>query len=222
MVNVTNLSLTISKKQILKNVSCALEPGRITLFIGKSGAGKSSLLSCIVQLTRTYSGQITYNQRDLQTLSEQERAMAIGFIAQQFNLFPNLTCYENCNQSLQRVLGLSAMQAAQRINKIFTQLGITELADEYPRYLSGGQQQRVAIARALCFEPKVLLCDEPTSSLDPHNSAIIATLLKQLAADGIAIGIASHDTAFIKQCKDVIYVMDGGTIHSQNPVQATD
>lgn len=216
MLEIKNLIMRLKtaeglEKTILNNISCMLEPGRITTFIGKSGAGKSSLLSCIAQL-QNYEGIINYNQKSIAELSPVERVATIGFIAQQFNLFANLTCLQNCVQPLQYVLNMNYEAAHAKVIEIFKMLEIEEIISHYPSQLSGGQQQRVAIARALCFNPKVLLFDEPTSALDPEMSMQVASIIKNLAANNIAVGVVSHDVSFIKVILDKIYVMKNGTI----------
>lgn len=199
------------QKKILNDICCILEPGRITTFIGKSGAGKSSLLSCIAQL-QNYEGLITYNQKSVKELSCVERVAIVGFIAQQFNLFTNLTCLKNCIQPMQLILKISYEDAYAQVMEIFKKLEIVMLAEKYPWQLSGGEQQRVAIARALCFNPKALLFDEPTSALDPEMSAQIAVIIQELARNGVAIGVVSHDISFIKTILDKIYFVKEGTL----------
>lgn len=215
MLNVKKLTMWYStgksKKKVLNDISCMLESGRITTFIGKSGAGKSSLFSCFAQLQH-YEGLITFNQKPIQELSSVERVSAVGFIDQQFNLFSNLTCLTNCTQPLRVVLKISQEEAYEKAMSFFKLLEIDEIAQSYPSQLSGGQQQRVAIARALCFNPKVLLFDEPTSALDPEMSAQIAKIIQEIAQKNVAVGIITHDVSFINAIFDRIYFMKDGVI----------
>ncbi len=202
----------LEKKKILNNVSFCLSPGRITTFLGKSGAGKTTILSCITQLQSNYAGAITIDGIDIQTMSSQQRASLIGFVFQQFNLFPHLTVLKNCSQPLQVVLDLSPQEAEKRALEMLSLLGIETLRDKYPSQLSGGQQQRVAIARALGFKPQVLLLDEPTSALDPENTQNIVNIIQELRKSNIVIGITSHDMAFVSSIIDRIYFMQEGSI----------
>ncbi len=165
----------------LFNVSFTIPRGRITAFIGKSGSGKTSLFKCITHLNIPYTGTITYKDSDLSQLSPKQRASIVGFVSQQFDLFPHLSVLQNCIQPLQVVRGISKKEATDIAFKVLSQLDIDALKDTYPAQLSGGQQQRVAIARVLCFDPDVLLFDEPTSALDPQNTSTIAQIMKDLA-----------------------------------------
>lgn len=215
MITVKTLTLTQnsdSMKPILKNISCKIPNGRITLFIGKSGAGKTSLLKCIAQLQTAYKGSIECNGINISTLSPQERVKQIGFVFQHFNLFPHMNALNNCINPLMHVAGLSQEEASNMAYEKLELLGMKEFAASYPNQLSGGQQQRIAIARALCLNPKFLLFDEPTSALDPENSKALQLIIKDLSKQGISIAIASHDMAFVKDLADSIYFLDNGSI----------
>ncbi|PKN03730.1 amino acid ABC transporter ATP-binding protein [Candidatus Dependentiae bacterium HGW-Dependentiae-1] len=203
----------------LNQVSFELPRGRITTFLGKSGAGKTSLISCVAQLQQRYDGLISYDESDMRLLKSRERASRIGFVFQQFNLFSNLTVLENCMQPLRVVLQFSAEKAEERAVETLALVGMQEAGGTYPRYLSVGQQQRVAIARALSFKPSVLLFDEPTSALDPENAAVIARIIRQMAQRGIAIGLTSHDMSFVRAVLDRAYFMQDGSIVESIDVQ---
>lgn len=211
MLTLENLIVQLHGNLVLKSLSCSLLPGRITAFIGKSGAGKTTLLKAMVGLVPKAQGSLIINGNPLTTLSARQRSEEVGYVFQDFNLFAHLTVVQNCIDPL-LVHGVPLHQAQQRAQEILTQLGMQNFMHKYPAELSGGQQQRVAIARALCLNPRILLLDEPTASLDPENSAIIALLLKELAQRGIAIGIASHDMAFVRQILDRVYVLQEGAI----------
>jgi ABC-type polar amino acid transport system ATPase subunit len=145
-------------------------------------------------------------------MSHEERAKAIGFVFQHFHLFPHMSVWENCIHPLLTVLHLSRETAEERVHKILSQLHMEEFYDAYPSSLSGGQQQRVAIARALGLQPKALLFDEPTSALDPVSSKLLQEMLLQLAQEGIAIGLSSHDMSFVSSVLDRVYFLEGGSI----------
>ncbi len=196
----------------LSNVSFTIPLGRITAFIGKSGSGKTSLFKCITHLNTPYTGTISYKNSDLAQQLPKQRASMVGFVSQQFDLFPHLSVSQNCIQPLQVVRGITKKEATNIALKVLSQLEMDALKDVYPAQLSGGQQQRVAIARVLCFDPDVLLFDEPTSALDPQNTNTIARIMKDLALQGKAIGITSHDVSFVKEMLDRIYLMQDGTI----------
>lgn len=218
MIRIENLFLSGTKRDepILQDISCVFDQGKITFLTGKSGAGKTSLLRCIALLRNDYQGRIVANSVDIKTLSNLQRAETIGFVFQQFNLFPQLTALENCTAPLRRVLKLPAKKAVNRAKKLFEMLDIADLSDRYPIRLSGGQQQRVAIARALCFNPEFLLLDEPTSALDPENTAILGDQLRLLATQGKTVIIASQDIPFVKAYADKTVVINRGLVCAQN------
>lgn len=211
MVNVNNLTVCLDNKKIIDALSCNLQQGRITLFLGKSGAGKTTLLKTLAQLTPSYSGSITSNDKKIDTLPPLERAQEIGFVFQDFNLFANCTVLQNCIDPL-LVAGTSRKEAEERALQMLKDVDMAEFGTSYPTQLSGGQQQRVAIARALCLQPRVLLLDEPTASLDPENTQTLVALLKNLVAEGLTIGLSSQDTNFIKQVFDRAYYLKNGRI----------
>lgn len=216
MLNIKNLILSYltssDKKYALKNISCEIPIGRITIFIGKSGAGKTSLLSCIAQLQQNYAGEIYLQEQNLKKLSSVERAQLLGFVFQQFNLFPHLTILDNCAQPLIVVKGLSKKAAQQKVKELLTQFGMSEYANYYPRQLSGGQKQRIAIIRALCLDPQIIIFDEPTSALDPENRKNLQIVLRQLCAINKTVIISSQDMDFVKGTMDNIYLMEEGKI----------
>lgn len=211
MVTVKNLLVKIKNHIILNTISCALLPGRITLLVGKSGAGKTTLLKSLLGLIPVTSGTICINNKQLQQLSNQQRAEEIGYVFQDFNLFPNLTALENCTNPL-LIRGLSDKQAKERAYALLQELNMLDFSDKYPAQLSGGQQQRVAIARALCLQPKVLLLDEPTASLDPCNTDALIDMLHLFKSQGLTIGISSQDVYFMSRIFDRAYYLENGAI----------
>lgn len=211
MLRVKDLMVRLRDATILKGISCSLEPGRITLLIGKSGAGKTTLLRSMAGLVPITQGEITVNGNDLCMLSSWQRAHEIGYVFQDFNLFANLTVLQNCIDPL-LVQGVAYEQAERRAYRILQQLEMADFLHAYPVQLSGGQQQRVAVARALCLQPCILLLDEPTASLDPLNSDILVTILRQLAQQGLTIALSSQDMSFVRKLFDRVYYLQAGTI----------
>ena len=211
MVTVKNVSVIINNKAILKSVACTLLPGKITIFIGKSGAGKTTILQTLVGLNQISNGLITINDQQLDTLTATQRSEAIGYVFQDFNLFPNLSVLQNCSTPL-KIHGMQNDQADQKALQILQSLEMQDFANAYPQQLSGGQKQRVAIARALCLQPKVLLLDEPTASLDPFNTDTLLDILKKLAASGLTIGVSSQDMNFVSKIFDQVYLVQDGKI----------
>ena len=211
MVTVKNLLVNIKNQKVLNSISCSLLPSRITLLIGKSGAGKTTLLKSLLGLIPITEGTICINNKQLQQLDNQQRAEEIGYVFQDFNLFPNLTALENCTNPL-LIRGLSQKQAEERACNILQELNMQNCANKYPTQLSGGQQQRTAIARALCLQPKVLLLDEPTASLDPCNTDNLIDILQHFKSRELTIGISSQDVYFMNKIFDRAYYLENGNI----------
>lgn len=199
-------------------MTCEIPKGKVTAFIGPSGAGKTSLIKCIANLYSHYSGSLMHNGKSVSQLSRRERAHAIGFVFQQLNLFPHLTALENCIYPLTMLNTLTKSQAKEIAMDVLHSLAMDSYKDRYPAKLSGGQQQRVAIARALCLKPQLLLFDEPTSALDPQSTERMMQLLKKLSSQGTTIGISSHDMNLVNDVADQIYQIKDGLIEvlSQN------
>lgn len=211
MICVEQLVVIRNKKRVIDTISCTFDTGKINMIIGKSGAGKTTLLQAIAGLVSIKQGSIFVESKNNRTLSSRKRAETIGYVFQQFNLFPHMTALENCIDPL-LVHGESFDSAKKITLQYFQKFSMEECVDKYPQQLSGGQQQRVAIIRALVLQPKVLLLDEPTSALDPRNADVLAEMLCHVTQRGITLIISSQDTYFIKKIADTIYYIDNGTI----------
>lgn len=211
MVVVKNLVVKLQDKTVLKNISCQLSPGRITMFIGKSGAGKTTLLKALVGLIPVDSGDILIDSQAWSVVAPKKRAELIGYVFQDFNLFGHLTVLQNCLDPL-LVHNMPLDQAHALALNMLQKLHMQQFVNQYPEQLSGGQKQRVAIARALCLNPKILLLDEPTASLDPLNSDLLVDILKDLAQKGLVIGVSSQDMRFVNKLFDYVYYMQDGKI----------
>jgi ABC-type polar amino acid transport system ATPase subunit len=197
---------------VLKKVSFELKKGRIATFIGPSGAGKTTLLKCMGNLHSHYEGIITCNGRDIKNFSPVERASTIGFVLQQFHLFPHLSVLKNCTYALENAMGMKEREAEERAVEILEALNMQPFIHSFPSHLSGGQQQRVAIARALVLRPEILLLDEPTSALDPDSKKSLECLLLDLSSRGITLALSSHDMPFIRKIMDRVYFMEQGEL----------
>ncbi|MCB9493732.1 MAG: amino acid ABC transporter ATP-binding protein [Epsilonproteobacteria bacterium] len=213
MIKVKNVTLTYKGNTVLENISCEFTPGRITTLLGSSGSGKTSLLSVVAQLVKSYAGVVLCGDGDdIKTLSPVQRTAEIGLVFQSFNLFENMSVLQNCMGPLMTVVKQTKKRAQSIAQKQLERLDVLGLQDRLPSQLSQGQRQRVAIARALCFSPQALLLDEPTSGLDPVNSRRVAAIVRQLAGDGIAIVVATHDMDFVRQTLDRVYFIKQGKI----------
>lgn len=214
MLAVKNLCLKkgSAPKQILQKISVCFPPGEISLLIGKSGAGKSSLMRCMAQLETTYEGEVLFNGQPLQQFTASRRAQTLSYIAQGYSLFPHLTALDNCSQPLRVAAKMKMSEAKQKALAVLQSLGMAEYSSAYPSELSGGQQQRIAIARALALDPQILLLDEPSSALDPDNSALLAKILRELASQGKTIVASTQDMLFAQQLQATSYCIDNGRL----------
>lgn len=197
---------------VLKDVSFEIRKGRITTFMGQSGAGKTTLLKCIANLYSEYEGIITCNGNDITNFNALERATTIGFVLQQFHLFPHLSVLKNCTYALVNTMKIEEAEAEKMASETLNVLSMQRFIHSFPSQLSGGQQQRVAIARALVLRPEILLLDEPTSALDPESKKDLESLLLELNAKGITIALSSHDMPFIRKIMDYVYFMEQGEL----------
>ena len=210
---------------VLKGVDLRVESGQVVAIIGRSGSGKSTLLRSINGLESIDDGQIVVDDAVLKAESAtpaQLRALRlkVGMVFQQFNLFPHLTAGENVALSPVVVKGMKKPEAAAIARQVLAKVGLADKHDAYPDQLSGGQQQRVAIARALAMQPKVLLCDEITSALDPELVNEVLAVVKQLAAEGMTLIMVTHEMRFARDVGDQLVFMHQGRIHESGPARA--
>jgi putative ABC transport system ATP-binding protein len=199
--------------QALRGVTFSAGAGEMTLLVGPSGCGKTTLISAIAGMLTPDAGSISVFGSDLRKLSRGKltafRAKSVGFVFQQFNLLPALTATENASIPL-RIVGASAGEANRRAAALLDRLGLAAHRDRFPTQLSGGQQQRVAIARALVHEPHLVVCDEPTASLDAESGHAAMALLRELAvrADRAVI-VVTHDNRIFSFADRIAHMADG-------------
>jgi ABC-type polar amino acid transport system ATPase subunit len=224
MLKIKNVSLTKRSRNlevnILKNISCEIPLDRITLFLGKSGSGKTSLLRCISRLETDYTGEIFYHDQLVANLSPLQRSQTIGFVSQSYDLFPHLNVFKNCSQPLKLLTSKTKSEIKQKVEETLNIFQIEHLANSYVHELSGGQKQRVAIARAVVLDPKILLFDEPSSALDPQNSEILIQLLKNLRKAGKGVIISSQDMAFAEKIFERAIFIENGEIIEEHDTLA--
>ena len=197
----------------LRGIDLEVKAGELFMLVGPSGCGKTTLISVIAAILHHDQGNCSVFGRDLQQMSESEktkfRGKTIGFVFQAFNLIPTLSAEENVAIPL-LIQGLEKAKAISRARDLLAKVGLSEKRKVSPRDLSGGQQQRVAIARALVHEPKLIVCDEPTSSLDRDTGAQIMELFKQVAlSDGRTLMIVTHDNRIFKFADRIASMSDG-------------
>ena len=225
MIEIRDLSLTYQGPKgpvhALRGINLEIASGEVFGIIGRSGAGKSSLVRCLNLLNRPTEGRVIVGGRDLMRLSDAELRAArrdIGMVFQHFNLLSSRTVYDNVALPLE-LAGISKDEIYQRVTPLLELVGLDHLADRYPAQISGGQKQRVGIARALASNPKVLLSDEATSALDPETTRSILDLLRKVNRElGVTVVLITHQMLVIKQIADRVAVIDGGEIAELGPV----
>ncbi|QOW46392.1 MULTISPECIES: methionine ABC transporter ATP-binding protein [Acinetobacter] len=199
----------------LKNINLDIPQGKIFGIIGKSGAGKSSLIRTLNGLERISEGSIHIHQQSLSELSHAELIQTrqkIGMIFQHFNLMSAKTVWENVALPL-KISGVNKVEIETRVNEVLKLVGLENKAHNYPAQLSGGQKQRVGIARALVHHPEILLCDEATSALDPESTSVVLALLKKINRElGITIVLITHEMQVIREICDQVVVIEHGEI----------
>ena len=199
----------------LKDIHLDIPKAQIVGIIGKSGAGKSSLLRTLNGLESIDTGSILIHQQNIAELSHAElikTRQKIGMIFQHFNLMSAKTVWENVALPL-RIAAYDKAEIEQQVSEVLTLVGLAAKRNDYPAQLSGGQKQRVGIARALVSQPEILLCDEATSALDPESTANILALLKQINRDlGLTIVLITHEMQVIQEICDQVLVIDHGEI----------
>ncbi|HSX10330.1 MAG TPA: ATP-binding cassette domain-containing protein, partial [Chlamydiales bacterium] len=195
---------------LLQDISLSIPLGRITVLLGKSGSGKTTLLRSIAQLESEYSGEISYCGQNIGDIPSKERCKILGFVPQNYALFPNLNVLDNCAQSLSFNVGKRF--AKEKAEKMLSALGMDRYFYAFPHELSGGQQQRVALARSLILNPSFILLDEPTSSLDPENAELLFGVIQQLKNEGKGLIISSQDMAFAAKILDRAFFIENGSL----------
>jgi putative ABC transport system ATP-binding protein len=199
----------------LQPAALDINQGELLLIIGPSGSGKTTLLSLLGCVIYPTVGEVYVNGQCVNDLNQRElaalRLNTIGFVFQNFNLIAPLNALENVMIPLQ-LQGVSHREARQRAESALEKVGMMDRAKNKPRALSGGQQQRVAIARALVTEPKMLLCDEPTASLDAGSMSVVMDELKSLAGSGKAVAVVTHDPRLMPYANKIVEVKNGMVI----------
>ncbi len=199
---------------VLNDINLHVKQGEVVVVCGPSGSGKSTLIRTINQLEPINKGRLIVDGNDLsdkKTNINKLRA-EIGFVFQQFNLYPHLQVLRNITLAPVKIRKLGNREARKQAMALLERVGLSEKFDSYPAQLSGGQQQRVAIARALAMKPKIMLFDEPTSALDPEMIGEVLAVMKDLAQTGMTMVVVTHEMGFASEVSDRIVFLDGGVI----------
>jgi len=204
--------------EVLRGIDLEVTDHEVVCLIGASGSGKSTLLRCITLLEPIDAGRIVVEGTDItQGVNVNRIRRKIGIVFQAYNLFPHMSVLKNVTLAPRLALGLSSAEASAQALELLERFGLKDKAGNYPDALSGGQQQRVAIVRALAMQPDLMLLDEVTSALDPELVAEVLEVIRELAAGGMTMLIATHEMSFARDIADRVCFLDAGVIHEQGP-----
>ena len=219
MIRFDNVSKWYGDYRALDCVSASVGRGEVVVVCGPSGSGKSTLIRTVNRLEPIQHGTITVDGSDMHGGKGDINRMRsrIGFVFQEFNLFPHMTALENVALGPIKVAGHPRKQAHQHARELLGRVGLSTRCDALPFELSGGQQQRVAIARALALNPPVMLFDEPTSALDPEMVSEVLAVMKSLAREGMTMLCVTHEMGFAREVSDRVWFMDEGKILETAP-----
>lgn len=226
MLNASHIRKNFGGADVLRDVSLSVNEGEVVAIIGRSGSGKSTLLRCINHLETIDSGEITIGQDTLVSTVDgkavyapaeklRELCLKMGFVFQNYNLFPHWTVLDNLCIPQTAVLHRSRKAAEQKAKELLGRVGLADRGNAYPCQLSGGQQQRVAIARALALDPEILCFDEPTSALDPELTREVLTVIRDLAEEKRTMLIVTHEMKFAREVANRIVFMHEGVIAAE-------
>lgn len=222
LVSVEQVHKYYGENHVLKGVDLKINPGEVVSIIGRSGSGKSTLLRCMNGLEDYQKGVIIVDSQAVENDDYKLRLLSrsVGMVFQSFNLFPHMTVGENVMLAPKLVLKKSSEACETLARELLEKVGLADKFDSYPTNLSGGQQQRVAIARSLAMNPKVLLCDEITSALDPELVGEVLKVLEQLKAEGMTLILVTHEMNFARDVGDRVVFMNQGKVWETGPSEA--
>jgi ABC-type polar amino acid transport system ATPase subunit len=214
MIAFSNVNKWFGDLHVLRDINLTVEAGEVLVVCGPSGSGKSTLIRCINRLETIQEGELVVDEmkvHDKKTNMTKLRA-EIGFIFQQFNLYPHMTALQNVILAPMKVRKIKKEEAQKLGKDILERVGLGDKVNSYPAQLSGGQQQRVAIARGLCMRPKIMLFDEPTSALDPEMINEVLDVMRDLAKEGMTMMVVTHEMGFAREVAHRVLFMDEGRI----------
>jgi polar amino acid transport system ATP-binding protein len=214
MISFKNVNKWFGDLHVLNNINLEVEKGEVVVVCGPSGSGKSTLIRCINRLETIQEGELIVDGMQIHDKKTNMTAIRaeIGFIFQQFNLYPHMTALENVTIAPMKVRKVKKTEAYELGEKILDRVGLGDRVKSHPAQLSGGQQQRVAIARGLCMRPKIMLFDEPTSALDPEMINEVLDVMRDLAQEGMTMMVVTHEMGFAREVANRVVFMDDGKI----------
>ena len=213
MIKFSEVNKWFGALHVLQNINLEVAKGEVVVVCGPSGSGKSTLIRNVNGLEKFQQGSLIVDGIDVsKEAGLRQLRMELGFVFQQFNLYPHMTALENVTLAPLHVRKLSKKEAIDRGTKLLEKVGLGDKLASYPHQLSGGQQQRVAIARSLCMQPKIMLFDEPTSALDPEMINEVLDVMVALAKDGMTMIVVTHEMGFARKVANRVVFMDKGAI----------
>ena len=215
------VSKSFGQNRVLREIELTVAQHEVICLIGASGSGKSTLLRCVNLIEPIDSGRIVVEGDEITApgVDKNRVRRQIGIVFQSFNLFPHMSVLRNVTLAQRSVLGRSRAESEQRAHQLLDRFGVGDKYDEYPDRLSGGQQQRVAIVRALAMDPDLMLLDEVTSALDPELVGEVLEVIRELAAGGMTMVIATHEMAFAREIANRVCFLDSGAILEQGTAE---
>lgn len=217
VVSVRGLRASYGDLEVLKGVDLDVAKGEKVVIMGPSGSGKSTFLRSLIWLVKPSGGKIAIGGVEVDERTVRRVRKRVGFVFQQYNLFPHMTVVDNVMLPLLKVHKLDRGEALKRAEEALEMVGMLEKARAHPLQLSGGQQQRVAIARALAVRPEILMLDEPTSALDPELVDEVLEVLERVAKGGATMLIVTHEVDFAEDVADRVVFMEGGRVVEEGP-----
>ena len=225
MIKFENVNKWFGSLHVLKDINMHVKAGEVVVICGPSGSGKSTLIRCVNRLEKFQKGKLYVDGNTLHDhrINLTRLRADIGFVFQQFHLYPYMTALENVTLAPIQVRRMNKKAALELGMEKLSRVGLADKADSYPAQLSGGQQQRVAIARGLAMSPKIMLFDEPTSALDPEMIGEVLDVMVQLADEGMTMCVVTHEMGFARKVAHrVIFMDDGQIVESGKPDQFFD
>ena len=220
LLELRGLHKSFDTLEVLRGVDLEIRPQELMFIIGPSGSGKSTLLRCCNRLEEPTAGSIRFDGEEITApgIDMNRIRQHIGMVFQSFNLYPHMSALGNVTLALRKVAGHSKAEARRRGMAALETVGLADKAKAHPGQLSGGQQQRVAIARSVALEPKLMLFDEPTSSLDPELVGSVLEVMRGLREQGMTMMVVSHEMSFAREAADrVIFMSDGEILEQGSP-----
>jgi polar amino acid transport system ATP-binding protein len=218
-LRIEGLHKSFGDLEVLRGIDLVVHEHEVVCLIGASGSGKSTLLRCVNLLEPIDDGRIVVEGEEITApkVDVNRIRRRIGIVFQAFNLFPHMSVLDNVTLGPRKALNMRPSEAEARGRALLRRFGLEDKAAEFPDRLSGGQQQRVAIVRALAMEPDLLLLDEVTSALDPELVAEVLNVIRELAAGGMTMVIATHEMGFARDIANRVCFLDAGQILEEGP-----